>query len=364
MKNIMKKILIVDPYLDVFGGGEKHILSIAKVFEEHGYAVALFWNDENILSQLSDKLKIDVSSFTVEKEERKGEGFDVLLYVTDGSYFIPKAKKNYVFCMYPQKSIYASSLLNKLKWRGWDFFANSEFTAKYISQWVGKKAGVVYPHIEDAIFSQYSPIEKKKKVILSVGRFFRHLHAKNQHLLVEAFNTLQARHKELADFKLVLVGSVKKEDEAYFEEVKSLAQKNENIILVKNALYSEWLQYYKASLFYWHGAGLGADLNEHPEATEHLGISVLEAMIAGCVTFAHNSGGPREIIENGKTGFLYDTIEELVSKTAEVNAVGSELQTLSTAAKAYGEQNFSSEVFKRSVEEYFKLDGDPSLRSG
>ncbi len=355
MKSIMKKILIVDPYLDVFGGGEKHILSIGKVFEEHGYAVALFWHDNAILSHLSDKLKIDVNSFTVEKAARKGEGYDVLLYVTDGSYFIPKAKKNYVFCMYPQKSLYARSLLNKVKWRGWDFFANSEFTAGYISKWVGKKTGVLHPFIEDAIFDSYSPIEKKEKVILSVGRFFRHLHAKNQHLLVEAFNSLQSRHSEFADFKLVLVGSVKKEDEEYFEEVKLLAQKNKNIVLVKNASYSEWLQHYKTSLFYWHAAGLGADLTEHPEATEHLGMSVLEAMISGCITFAHNSGGPKETIENGKTGFLYDTIEELISRTAEVNSASLALQGVSAAGKEYGEKNFSSGVFKRKVEEYFKL---------
>ena len=364
MKSIMKKILIVDPYLDVFGGGEKHILSIGKVFEKHGYEVSLFWNDEEILTQLSETLKIDTSSFTIEKENRKGEGYDVLLYVTDGSYYIPKAKKNYVFCMYPQKTIYARSLLNKVKWRGWDFFANSEFTAGYISKWVGKKTGVLHPFIEDAIFDAYSPINKKEKVILSVGRFFRHLHAKNQHLLVEAFNSLQSRHSEFEDFKLVLVGSVKKEDEEYFEEVKLLAQKNKNIVLVKNASYSEWLQHYKTSLFYWHAAGLEANLNEHPEATEHLGISVLEAMIAGCITFAHNSGGQKETIENGKTGFLYDTLEELVRKTAEMNSASSTLQEISTAAKEYGEQNFSSEGFKRKVEEYFKLDGDPSLRSG
>ncbi len=356
----MKKILIVDPYLDVFGGGEKHILSIGKVFEDQGYAVALFWHDNAILSQLSDKLKIDVHSFTVEKAARKGEGYDVLLYVTDGSYFIPKAKKNYVFCMYPQKSLYTSSLLNRVKWTRWDFFANSEFTAQYIAQWVGKNVDVVYPFIDDEIFKQYFPIDKKEKVILSVGRFFRHLHAKNQHLLVEAFNSLQAQYKEFADFKLVLVGLVKEEDEKYFEEVKRLAQKNKNIVLVKNAPYSDLLQYYQTSLIYWHAAGLGADLAQHPEATEHLGMSVLEAMISGCITFAHNSGGPKETIENGKTGFLYDAIEELVRKTEEVNSASSTLQQISTGAKAYGEQNFSSAVFKRKVEEYFKLKKDPS----
>lgn len=355
MKNIMKKVLIVDPYLDVFGGGEKHILSIGKVFEKNGYTVSLFWNDEKILNELKEKLKLDTSSFSIEREQRKGEGYDILLYVTDGSYFFPKAKKSYVFCMYPQKSLYARNLLNMAKWRGWNFFANSKYTADYISKWVGKKAEVVYPYIDESIFKQYSPIKKKKKVILSVGRFFKHLHAKNQHVIIDAFNKLQKNYAEFSDFQLVLIGSVKKEDEDYFAEIREKAKGNSAIKIIKNAPYSQLLESYKTSLFYWHAAGVRADLSSQPEGTEHLGMSVIEAMASGCITFAHNSGGPKETIKSGKTGFLYNSVDELIEMTSSEYIRISALQSVSDSAKEYCNQDFSENVFKKNVRLYFNL---------
>jgi glycosyltransferase involved in cell wall biosynthesis len=42
---------------------------------------------------------------------------------------------------------------------------------------------------------------------------------------------------------------------------------------------------------------------------EHFGITVVEAMSAGCVPVVHNSGGPKEIV--GNCGFLWQTIEEI-----------------------------------------------------
>lgn len=348
MKNIMKKVLIVDPYLDVFGGGEKHILSIGKVFEKQGFSVSLFWSDKEIISELSDRLHIDLSSFTIESTNRKGEEYDVLLYVTDGSYFFPKAKKNFVFCMYPQRSLYTSSLLNKLKWRNWNFFANSHYTSQFISTWTGKEVSVVYPFIDEEIFKQYTPINKKEKIILSVGRFFEQLHAKNQHVLIEAFNKLQKGYEEMREFKFVLIGGVKEEDEKYFNKVLELSKNNPNIIIVKNTPYKTILSYYSKSLIYWHGAGLGSDLEKFPESTEHLGMSVVEAMASGCITLAHNSGGPKETIADGKTGYLYNSIEDLIDKT--VSAVSSkELDKISQSASEYCKKTFSYNEFEKNV---------------
>lgn len=353
MKNIKKKILIVDPYLDVLGGGEEHILSIGKIFEEKGYEVSLFWHDESILKSLESRLSINTKNFEVEKNERKGRGYDVLLYVTDGSYFIPKAKQNYIFCMYPQKSLYKSNLVNKLKWKNWNFFANSKYTSSYISKWVGKETRFIYPYISDEIFARYSPISSRKKVILSVGRFFSHLHAKNQHLLIDAFNRLQKNHSEFQDFQLVLIGGVKDEDEEYFNRVLELSKSNSNISVMKNVPHETILSYYSRASMYWHAAGLGADLSTHPEATEHLGITVLEAMASGLITFAHNSGGPKETIKNGKTGFLYNSIDELVEKTNYAYDQMDVLQSISEEAKKHCEEHFSKVVFEVRTAKYF-----------
>ncbi len=37
-----KKAALYDPFLDVMGGGEKHILSILKVLEEKGFEIHIF----------------------------------------------------------------------------------------------------------------------------------------------------------------------------------------------------------------------------------------------------------------------------------------------------------------------------------
>jgi glycosyltransferase involved in cell wall biosynthesis len=45
---------------------------------------------------------------------------------------------------------------------------------------------------------------------------------------------------------------------------------------------------------------------------EHFGITIVEAMSAGCVPIVHDSGGPREIVDE-KTGFRWQTEEEIPS---------------------------------------------------
>jgi alpha-1,2-mannosyltransferase len=45
---------------------------------------------------------------------------------------------------------------------------------------------------------------------------------------------------------------------------------------------------------------------------EHFGITIVEAMSAGCVPVVHDSGGPKEIV-NGELGFRWNDVEEIPS---------------------------------------------------
>src|SRR5690606_23070215 len=110
-------------------------------------------------------------------------------------------------------------------------------------------------------------------------------------------------NSEYTDYKLYLAGSVKDEDKKYFAELKALAESNNNIQFFPNVTFTELLELYKKSEYYWHFTGYEVDETNHPERTEHLGITPLEAMSQGCLTYAYRVGGPKEIIQDGETGF-------------------------------------------------------------
>ena len=52
-----KTVGLYTPYLDIMGGGEKHILSILKVFDDVGYNTILFWNKDLSL-EIKERLKL------------------------------------------------------------------------------------------------------------------------------------------------------------------------------------------------------------------------------------------------------------------------------------------------------------------
>ncbi|MFS8159388.1 MAG: hypothetical protein ACMG6E_04085, partial [Candidatus Roizmanbacteria bacterium] len=202
----MKKILVIDPYLDVLGGGEKHILSIAKVLQEEGYQVFLASKIIGIEREIKDRFGFDgfksesyFYSMSFIKRFWYLRSFDFVFYVTDGSYFISPAGKTVIFCMYPKKELYLGTFFNRLKWNASQFISNSFFTKHYIDAWTKKKSTVIYPTLEHASFENFTQQSKKTLSIISVGRFYGHLHSKNHGFLIDSFNKLQAKDKRFKD---------------------------------------------------------------------------------------------------------------------------------------------------------------------
>lgn len=357
MKNITtkrKKAALYDPYLDTIGGGEKHILSILKVLDDHGYEITLFW-DTDLTGEIETKLGMKFSNLRFEKNIFKGgdlltktkelAAYDSFFYVTDGSYFFSTAKQNFVFCMVPQKTLYIMSIANKLKTRNYRFIANSEFTRSWLGKW-GIQSDVIYPYLPDEFIDQQP--QKKEKIILNVGRFFKQLHAKRQDIAISWFNELQKSNPKYKDYELHLAGSVLPSDQEYLKELEVLAEGNPKIKFHTNISYSEMITLYKNAEYYWHFAGYEVDSEEHPERTEHLGITPLEAMASGCLTYAYRAGGPAEIISDNNTGFLFQTQEELFKKMNAEDAVKEKVQM---SAKEFVQQNFSYETFRKNVEQ-------------
>jgi len=353
-----KKIALYDPYLDVLGGGEKHILSIIESISDNA-DIEIFWN-KNLYKQIQSRLNINFPQdpIFINNIFAKGRNifqkinclkkYDYFFYVTDGSYFFSFAKNNYIFCMIPDKKLYKLNLFNKLKTSNYNFISNSKFTNTWLNKW-GIKSEVIYPYI-DTFFIQYDLSSiKKEKIILSVGRFFKQLHSKRQDILIKTFLQLKKTNRLFSDYKLILAGGVKKEDEDYFQSIKKLSENNNSIVFKSNISFKELLELYKKSQIFWHIAGFEVDEMKNPEMAEHFGLSPLEAMAMGCITFAYNAGGLRETIENGKNGFLFDTTDELIKKTSDVISNEALSNEIIKAAKLDVIKKFNYSTFKKNV---------------
>lgn len=321
MKNINlknKKIALYSPYLDVLGGGEKHILSIIEVFYQQGGKIYIFW-DKNLNKQLKERFNfkfIDSINWLPLRLKTPFylKKFDYFYYVTDGSYFFSLAKKNYVFSMIPNKKLYQLNLLNKLKLLNYKFIANSQYTANWLKKWQVNSI-VIEPYIEDIFFKNH---ENKQKIILSVGRFFPHLHQKNHSKIIETYQKLKKTSQYFKDYQLILIGGLKKEDINYFKLLKNQIKNDSNIILKPNVSFNKLVYYYKIASYYWHFTGFGVDEKKNPEQVEHFGIAPFEAIASKCLTFCHNSGNFKLIMKNNFKDFLFNDSSDLIKKMLKI----------------------------------------------
>ena len=80
----------------------------------------------------------------------------------------------------------------------------------------------------------------------------------------------------------------------------------------------------------------------HAMVDEHFGMAVAEMVRAGCVVFAHASGGPQEIL--GDSRVLFHDEDEAVAKilaTLRSDALQADLRRhLASRADAYSEERF------------------------
>lgn len=351
-----KKLGLYNPYLDVLGGGEKHILSILKALEDK-YQIIIYW-DENLTNKFINKFNLNFTNPIEFKKNvfKKGNvtnkldelrNIDMFFYVTDGSYFFSNAKRNYIFSMYPQRNLYQMSLINRIKTFNYRFISNSHYTHNWLNRW-GIKNTILYPYIDDVFLNNKGV--KKEKIILSVGRFYRHLHSKQHETTIQFFKNLKRSVPKLNEYKLILIGSVKKEDEPYFAYLNKFAKSDRSIKLKKNVSFNELVSYYQKSSIYLHMAGHGIDDEKQPQQVEHLGIAPLEAMASGNIVFCYNIGGPKELITDGSNGYLFLNQTELISKINNVLGNQTLQKTIINNADSFIKQQFSYEVFVKNVQ--------------
>ena len=182
----------------------------------------------------------------------------------------------------------------------------SDFTHYWTMKYWHRESEILRPIVNTAGFL----IGEKKQKIISVGRFFAGNHNKKHLEMIQAFKEMV--DSGLANWELHLVGNLAEGEEHrnYLDAVEMAAQ-NYPIFIHQDISFNELKKLYSESSIYWHASGFGENEKKEPIRFEHFGITTVEAMASGCVPVVIGKGGQKEIVEHGKTGYLWQTLNEL-----------------------------------------------------
>ena len=346
------------PFLLTPGGGERYLLGIGQALAAVADVTLVTATPCSAirLRRIGLDLRLDVSRIALatlaetELEAGAGPVFD-LAFVMGDAVLPPVAglgRRNAYVCQFPFPLREADARRGQPHWQGYDqVVVCSDFVRRHFtdcSAALGLSAlpvAVVAPPVR-----LLPPGVAKKRMILSVGRFFAGRRCKRQDLMVAAFRTLLA---DGTACELHLAGSLRPEPEhrAYYLAVVDAARglpvfNHPNI----DAVGLERL--YADASIYWHLTGLGSDPAAEPELSEHFSIAVVEAMSAACVPVAFDSGGPSGIIASGKDGFLVDDLDQLLERTrallADPALAAGMGRAAAAAAAQYGEAAFTEAI--------------------
>ncbi len=334
----MTSVALYTPYWNNVGGGEKYLCAMAEALAGTGdYDVSLL-SDSRPLDLRSLERHFSVSLGRVHPGQcsprriRKalGEANIAVVMTNYRSVGLP-ARTNVYVLQVPYPGISAGTLLRNV-FRGniregaKDLFRRrllstcrtasavlvySEFVRSTLLRHHGLATSVLRPPIDD--FSSALP---REQAILSVGRIFHGFYNdKRYDVLIDAFRTL-CRRQGHAPWKYWIAGSCTDDDasQAWLAELKARSR-GYPVEFHVNVSHTTLAELYGRASVLWHAAGYGVDENQHPERTEHFGMAPLEAMSAGCIPLVVNAGGTRETVEDGVSGLLWSTTDELLDRT-------------------------------------------------
>ena len=333
---------IYNPYLDTLGGGERYSMAFAQSLVRKGYRVNVQWKNPSIKKKLEDRFGISLEGVNFIKDINRGDGYDICFWVSDGSIPLLRARKNILHFQIPFKNIGGRTLLNRMKlFRINSIVCNSRFTKKYIDKEFGVKSIVIYPPVD---VEKLKP-KKKENLIISIGRFSQLTQAKRQDILIRAFKKIY--DSGFRDWKLILAGGV---EVGVTDYVKNLREKAKSypIEIIESPSWKEIKKIYGKAKIFWSASGYGIDEKKEPKRVEHFGITVVEAMAGGAVPLVYFAGGYKEIISEGKDGYLWATEKALLLKTKALTQNRQLLLKLSKNArqssKVYEYARFEAQV--------------------
>ena len=337
----MATFLVVHPYLDIYGGGERVCHNVIKTLVIHEQKVELLTFDfdaaryrdivgedfpKSVAVHSLGKRTNEGPPFTIYKRHRNFAKllkkyrsqlkYDYLFSTQSSSPFEPvflnKAKKNFAYVHFPEihhdyargtfKRRFYLWLFKRWVEQGIDkldmVFCNSNYTKEAIQKyWAShgvKEPVVVYPAVNLDKFWSNTPISQRKKRVVYVARF----------IPVKRHEILKELATELPDFEFVSVGGLIETEKTWFNSFSQNLPPNYHP--KTNLPGSELIDILHDSRIYVH-------LMEG----EHFGIAPVEGLASGCVTLVHNSGGMKEFIPEEYRWETYDELKEKIVRQME-----------------------------------------------
>src|SRR5271166_477178 len=350
---------VFSPYALTPGGGERYMLTMAAVLSR-SHAVTIvtpFPYSQLRLATLGREFGLDVSGCRMATYEEVVAGPAPDLWVAMGNHIVPsvpaRGRTNWYMCQFPFPIDAASFARERGNLAGYQLMlVNSRYTSKHVERAFSQSGVASMP-----VRILYPPVPMlradaacKKRMVLSVGRFFAGGHTKRHDVLIEAFRALIARSDNGIELHLAGSSSPLQANMDYLAQLQVMAA-DLPVTFHLNPPPEKLCSLYKDAAVYWHATGYGAPPEDGGERAEHFGISIVEAMSASCVPIAFAAGGPCEIIEEGVTGFLFDSIDVLLEKTlVMLRPEGEDRRVAIALAAAEAASRYSVEVFTREVE--------------
>jgi len=178
----------------------------------------------------------------------------------------------------------------------------------------------VYPPCPVDAYSELGKVQSKENLAVTVGRI---VPEKRFHLFIKLARMVPTT-------RFVVIGSLSNGTSGYYEGLREAAPENVSFVLsplrkVKGIL--------RRAMAYVHCA-----------ENEHFGITIVEAMAAGCIPIVHDSGGPTEIVTN-EVGFRW---RDLATAARQITSLveNDHFRREFSAASSAKAQEFRPEIFE------------------
>jgi alpha-1,2-mannosyltransferase len=356
------KILLVHPRLSVKGGGERVAIHSILAATKAGHDVSLLseefdeasFEDFYGCSGLFDKVdrfyypafkpihgprvllyqRLIYHWFRIRKAVSR-DSFDKVLSTQDIGY-VPSTHAPVIqYCYFPEYFSHlqtGSSPVWRLYYRpASTYYRNrvrrvgillsvSDFTRGFVAKKWERDSKTVYPPCPVEEFSEFSNAKSRENLVVTIGRI---VPEKRFHLFVELARIVPKT-------RFVAIGSLSDETSAYYDQLKKSAPENVSFVLSPLRKVRDVLG---RAMAYVHCA-----------ENEHFGITIVEAMSAGCVPIVHDSGGPREIVTSD-VGFRWNNLC-VAARQIVMLAENDRLRRELSAASSVRARQFRPEVFE------------------